>query len=121
MNDDANREVAQATAADDFIVSSKLISLLLTQLAENRHLHSVFAELFDPSGSEIYLKPASSYVRPGADLNFATVVASARRRNETAVGYYRRGNGGERVVLNPPKAERLSLGKEDSVIVISAD
>ena len=121
MNDDANRAIAQVTAADDFIVSSKLISLLLTQLAENRHLHSVFAELFDPSGSEIYLKPASSYVRPGVDLNFATVVASARRRNETAVGYYRRGNGGERVVLNPPKAERLSLGKEDSVIVISAD
>ena len=50
MNDDANREVAQVTKADDFIVSSKLISLLMTQLAENRHLHSVFAELFDPSG-----------------------------------------------------------------------
>ena len=50
MNDDANREVAQVTKADDFIVSNKLISLLITQLAENRHLHQVFAELFDPAG-----------------------------------------------------------------------
>ena len=121
MNDDANRAIAQVTAADDFIVSSKVISLLLTQLAENRYLHSVFAELFDPAGSEIYLKPAWSYVRPGVDVNFATVVESARRRNETAIGYYTKGNGSERVVLNPPKAGKLTFDKDDSVIVIALD
>ncbi|KUL24343.1 hypothetical protein [Streptomyces regalis] len=41
MND-ANREIAQVTKADDFIVSTKIISLLLTQLVEDRHLHAVF-------------------------------------------------------------------------------
>ena len=40
MNDDANREVAEVTKADDFVVSTKLISLYLTQLSENRQRSS---------------------------------------------------------------------------------
>lgn len=55
MNDDANREIAQIAKADDFIISTKLISLLMTQLAENVALQAVFADLFDPPGSEIHL------------------------------------------------------------------
>jgi voltage-gated potassium channel Kch len=125
MNDDANREIAQVTAADDFIVSSKLISLLMTQLAENRHLHSVFAELFDPSGSEIYLKPAHSYATTGVELNFATVVESARRRRETAIGYFRQSQSARPpafgVILNPPKTAKLTLNADDAVIVIALE
>jgi voltage-gated potassium channel Kch len=125
MNDDANREVAQATAADDFIVSSKLISLLMTQLGENRHLHDVFAELFDPSGSEIYLKPASAYVRTEVEVNFATVVESARRRQETAIGYFRKGLSDRPpsfgVTLNPPKTTPLTFAPDDAVITIALD
>ena len=41
MNDDANREVAEVTKADDFVVSTKLISLYLTKLSENRQLAEV--------------------------------------------------------------------------------
>ncbi|MET7336933.1 potassium transporter TrkA [Nonomuraea sp. NPDC005650] len=123
MNDDQNREVAQVTKADDFIVSSRLISLLLTQLSENRHLHGVFATLFDPDGSEIYLKPASSYVPPGVTVNFATVVESARRRGETAIGYRLHGHSHEAptygVTLNPPKGTDLALEARDSVIVLA--
>ncbi|WP_229882564.1 hypothetical protein [Streptomyces alanosinicus] len=36
MNDDSNREVAQVIKADDFIASTQVISLLLTQLTENQ-------------------------------------------------------------------------------------
>ena len=46
-----------------------------------------FAELIDPEGSELYLKPADEYVEPGVPLNFYTVVEAARRRGEVAVGY----------------------------------
>jgi voltage-gated potassium channel Kch len=125
MNDDANREVAQVTKADDFIVSSKLISLLITQLAENRHLHQVFAELFDPSGAEIYLKPASAYVRPGVTANFATVIEAARLRGETAIGVRSRSQGeqapGYGVVLNPSKAAPLTLSADDSIVLVAAN
>jgi hypothetical protein len=123
MNDDANREVAQVTRADDFIVSNKLISLLITQLAENRHLNQVFAELFDPAGAEIYLKPASGYVRPGVTANFATVIEAARRRGETAIGYRTRAHGeqapGYGVVLNPSKSAPLALTADDSVVLVA--
>ncbi|WP_342769371.1 CASTOR/POLLUX-related putative ion channel [Sphaerisporangium album] len=123
INDDDNREVFQVTKADDFIVSTKLISLLLTQLAENRHLQGVFGQLFDPVGSEIYLRPASDYVIPGARGDFATVVEAARRRGETAIGYRTKHDSDHApsygVVLNPPRTEPLSLGADDNVIVLA--
>jgi ion channel POLLUX/CASTOR len=125
MNDDANREVAQVTKADDFIVSNKLISLLITQLAENPHLHQVFAELFDPAGAEIYLKPAGAYLRPGVTANFATVIEAARRRGETAIGVRTKAQGeqapGYGVVLNPSKAAPLTLTADDSIVLVAAN
>ncbi len=79
MLDVCNRELAKVTEADDFIVSDKLISLLMAQVSENKHLHAVFADLFDSDGSEIYLKPAQDYVALHQPLNFYTVVEAARR------------------------------------------
>ena len=123
INDDANREIAQVTKADDFVVSDKLISLMLTQLSENRHLFHVFADLLDPTGSEIYLKPASDYLKPGAAANFATVIEAARRRGETALGYRLRSSFHTPpeygVVLNPDKAGPLTLSADDRVIVLA--
>jgi voltage-gated potassium channel Kch len=125
INDDANREIAEVTRADDFVVSDKLISLLLTQLTENRHLAAVFEDLFNPIGAEIYLKPASDYLHPGAAATFATVAEAARRQGETAIGYrvhdefYRPPAYG--VVLNPPKNTQLTLTGRDRVVVLAED
>jgi hypothetical protein len=123
MNDDANREIAQVTKADDFVVSEKLISLMLTQLSENRHLYDVFVDLLDPDGSEIYLKPAGDYLVPGAEANFATLIESARRRGEVALGYRLTERfhepPGYGVVLNPDKAAPLTLSADDRVIVLA--
>ncbi|MFD8335987.1 potassium transporter TrkA [Streptomyces solisilvae] len=125
MHDDANREVAQVTKADDFIVSTKVISLLLTQLTENRHLYAVFADLFDPQGSEIYLKPAPSYLIPGEEANFATVIEAAAQRGETAIGYRLARQSDEPplygVHLNPSKTEPLTLEEGDTVVVLAED
>lgn len=125
MNDDSNREVAQVTKADDFVVSARLISLLMTQLAENRHLYEVFADLFEASGAEIHLKPAGDYVQPGAEVTFATVVESARRRGESAIGYRSHAAAdvppAYGVVLNPRKSQLVCLDAADSVVVISTE
>ncbi|WP_368407029.1 potassium transporter TrkA [Actinomadura sp. NAK00032] len=123
MHDDANREIAQVTKADDFVVSEKLISLMLTQLSENRHLYDVFVDLLDPAGSEIYLKPACDYLVPGAAADFATLIESARRRGEVALGYRLTARfhepPGYGVVLNPDKAAPLTLAADDRVIVLA--
>ncbi|MGI5202596.1 CASTOR/POLLUX-related putative ion channel [Spirillospora sp. CA-108201] len=123
INDDANREIAQVTKADDFVVSEKLISLMLTQLSENRHLYEVFADLLDPAGSELYLKPACDYLAPGAEADFATLIESARRRGEVALGYRLTERfhepPGYGVVLNPDKTAPLTLSADDRVIVLA--
>ncbi|WP_405072024.1 hypothetical protein OG558_22295 [Kribbella sp. NBC_01510] len=125
INDDANREIAEVTRADDFVVSEKLISLLLTQLTENRHLAAVFEDLFNPTGAEIYLKPAAGYLLPGMPANFATVAEAATHHGETAIGYrvhtdfYQPPSYG--VVLNPPKQAPLTLTDKDRVIVLAED
>ena len=123
MNDDANREVAEVTKADDFVVSTKVISLYLTQLSENRQLAEVFAALFDPDGAEIHLKPAGNYLQPETAANFATVIEAAGRRGETAIGYRLHDEVRQPpqygVTLNPDKAAPLTLGANDQVIVLA--
>ncbi|WP_435826399.1 CASTOR/POLLUX-related putative ion channel [Nonomuraea dietziae] len=123
MHDENNRSLAEVTEADDIVISDTVIGLLLAQLAENRHLADVFSYLFDSRGSEIYPRPASSYVTKDVPVSFSTVIESARRRGETAIGY-RLASGVNQpphygVVLNPSKSQPLTLGEGDSVIVLS--
>ncbi|PSL00588.1 Trk K+ transport system NAD-binding subunit [Murinocardiopsis flavida] len=124
MRDDHNRQLAQITQTDDFIVSGKLISLLMTQISENRHLNTVFATLLDPEGSEIYLKPVEEYVRPAVRIDFYTVLEAARRRGQVAMGYriQARASGPDHgIVLNPDKRERIRFAPGDKVIVLAED
>jgi voltage-gated potassium channel Kch len=125
MNDERNQRLAQVTKADDFVVGSKLISLLLTQLSENRHLSAVFKQLFEAEGSEIYLRPAEEYVGLGQPIDFATLIEAARQRGETAIGYRLIEDAQEApsygVRLNPPKTEQYTMTRGDRVIVLAED
>ncbi len=118
MRDDRDRALAQLTRDDDFVISEQLVSLLMAQISENRHLDSVFADLFDPDGSEIYIRQASYYVRPDPTLTFATLVAAAQRRGEVAIGYRIADSGeGHGMVLNPDKSQPMP--PIDRVIVLA--
>jgi voltage-gated potassium channel Kch len=124
MLDDRNRELAEVTNADDFIVSDKLVSLMLSQVSENRQLTEVFDLLFSSTGSEIYLQPADLYVTPGSDVDFYTVLEAARRRGETAIGYRieefaHAGDKGYGVVVNPVKSEKTTFTLADKIIVLA--
>jgi len=120
------RDVALApkSAAGDFIVSDRIISLLLTQLAEDDALASVFEELLDPGGAELYTKSARHYCEPDRATTFADIVAAAGRRGESAIGYRQmihahdagRGFG---AVINPAKSTTVMLAASDEVIVIA--
>ena len=126
MLDVRNRELAEVTQADDFIVSNKLTSLMLSQISENKELNAVFADVFDPDGSEIYLKPAGNYVDLGVEVSFYTVVEAARRRGEVAIGYRQMAHAKDAgksygVAVNPKKSERLAFAKDDQVIVLAEE
>jgi hypothetical protein len=126
MLDIRNRELAEVTKADDFIVSDKLISLMLSQLSENKHLKKVFDVLFAAEGSEVYLKPATDYIRPGQAVNFYTVIESAARRGETAIGYRITAQANDPskaygVKVNPTKSEKITFTEKDKVVVLAED
>ena len=126
MLDLRNRELAEAAKVDDFIVSEHLISLMMAQLSENAELLDVFADIFDPEGSEIYLKPVSDYVVAGGPVNFYTLVESARRRGQTAIGYRLMSEATDPdrsygIHTNPHKSEPVTFSPLDKVIVISEE
>ena len=124
MLDLRNRELAEAAKVDDFIVSEHLISLMMAQLSENAELMGVFADIFDPEGAEIYLKPISDYVTIGQPVNFYNITESARRRGETAIGYRLMSQSYDSekaygVHTNPKKSEKVRFAPEDKLIVIA--
>lgn len=121
-----NRTLAEVTRADDFIVSEKLISLIMTQVSENKALNAVFTDIFDPDGSEIYLKPAGQYVQLDHPVNFYTILESAARRGEVAIGYRIESVSGNAeksygVILNPDKAQTVRFTSEDRIVVLAED
>ncbi|GMU52635.1 MAG: lipoprotein [Candidatus Xenobia bacterium] len=126
MLDVRNRELAEVTKADDFIVSDKMISLLMSQVSENKHLMRVFEDLFNSEGSEIYVKPAGDYLKPGSTVTFATLVEAARLRGQVAIGYRNvrdqfNASKAYGIVVNPPKSQSITLGADDRVIVIAEE
>ncbi|PIB34188.1 hypothetical protein BFP72_01455 [Reichenbachiella sp. 5M10] len=126
MIDMKNRQLADITSADDFIVSDKLLSLMMTQVSENKYLMRVFEDLFDADGSEIYIKPAKEYVTVGEPVNFYTVLESAAKMNQVAIGYRilaqsKNVDAQYGVVVNPNKAEYIKFAENDEIIVLSED
>ncbi len=126
MMDIRNRALAQIARADDFIVSDKLVSLMMSQLSENKNLDKVFRVLFSSEGSEIYIRPMTDYIKLGSTVDFYTVMEAAAQKGETAIGYRlmkyaddkTRGFG---VNVNPKKSEKHTFGENDKIVVLAED
>ncbi|MDF5724039.1 MAG: hypothetical protein PUP91_26955 [Rhizonema sp. PD37] len=124
MLDMQNQTLAQVAQPDDFVLSKQIISLMLAQIAEHKDLNAVFAQLFAPEGSEIYLKPVSDYVSLNRPVNFYTVVEAAKQRSESAIGYRRQVDANNvaksyGVVLNPQKDRPITFAPQDTIIVLA--
>ena len=126
MSNIRNRNLAEIAGADDYIVSDQVLSLLLTQISENKDLSAVFWDLFDEEGSEIYLKPVKRYVTCNQPVNFYTVTKSASELSEIAIGYriYSERSDSEKVYgirVNPNKHDTVVFAEEDMIIVLAED
>ena len=117
-------ELGVSSSESDFIVSQKLISLLISQLAESPQLVDVFEDLFDTGGAIISLHPTSHYMSAG-ETTFESVVTAAREWGVTAIGVVSQstandaGTLGGGIRVNPPKTQLLELASDDKVIVIT--
>ena len=121
-----NQRLAAVAEADDFIVSNTLVSLILSQLAENPRLIKVFEELFSPEGYEIYLLPVSGYVKTGVPVDFFTVTAAAAARGHVAIGYRDAAHAKDAdaafgVRVNPKKSVARVWSPDDKIVVVASD
>lgn len=124
MLDVRNRTLAEVTKADDFIVSDRLVSLLMAQVASNKLLNRVFTDLFDTDGAEIYLKPIKDYVAVDTEVTVATLIEAASRRKEVAIGYriealHTDAEHQYGIVMNPAKARTVTFTPADMLIVLA--
>jgi hypothetical protein len=122
---DPNRvELAGASDGQDFIVSQRLVSLLLTQLSQGPHLAPVLEDLFDADGNAVAMHPIERYVDPGP-MTFAEVIAAVRETDAVAIGYRAASAVGQKGALpggirvNPPKFSTIAFAPGDAVIVIA--
>ena len=121
LGDVRNVGLAELTRVDDFVVSNKLVSLMLTQASENRYFEAIFRDLLDDRGSEIALRSASDYVPLGQEVDFYTVVRAASARGETAIGHSTAGGPGTGIQINPIKSRATCYGQADRIIVLARD
>src|SRR6185312_15972781 len=124
MADIRNRQLAAITRADDFVVSNRLVSLMLAQASESEFTSAIFKDLLDEEGSEIYMRPIDAVVSTERPVDFYTIVEACRRRGETAFGYCRpRGDkdNPSGVTLNPDKNEAVAYKTGDYIVVLARE
>ena len=126
MMDSRNQQLATIAQVDDFIVSDRLTSLMISQIAENPLCSDVINELLEPNGCEIYLKPISNYIQLREPVSFYTLMKSAQKKGEIAIGYRCSSLAtqefkGYGIVINPVKSTPIQFDERDRLIVIGED
>ena len=116
-----NQELAKMTRVNDFVVSSNITALMMTQISQNREQRLFLEDLLDEDGSEFYRKPITRYITCESPVNFYTLVSSAARYGEVAVGYQKVEGGKFRTICNPNKDAMITFTPEDALIVIAED
>ncbi|MGX1122457.1 hypothetical protein RKD37_007820 [Streptomyces ambofaciens] len=123
LTDHRSLALAPLGPEGDAVVRGELTSLVMTRIAQNTGMAAVFEEFFAARGGALALRPASHYVLPGRVASFATVVASALRRGECAIGYRAHDARTPRreadVRLAPGKTERRVWSSSDEILVVT--
>ena len=115
------------TGVQDFIISNRFVSMILSQISEDADIKRVYDDLFEEDGSEIYLKPATLYFEElPVEVTFADMMGIAQKREEICLGVKIKEHEHDEdrnfgVKLIPEKTTRYTLGPEDSLVVVAED
>lgn len=122
-----NQEIITQADVDDFIISNKLITMILAQLSEEPLIKVLYDDIFSEDGSEIYVKPANLYFKEfPKKVRFADAMGIAAKRDEVCLGI-RKGSFSKDpeanfgVRLNLAKDEELTIEESDFLVVLSED
>jgi hypothetical protein len=83
----------------------------------------VFEDLFDAEGASLSVRDIALYAPVGKEVSYAQLVANARAKGESAVGYRTAtkvaGDAAAGVKINPNKEALFTPEKGDSLIVVA--
>lgn len=126
--DSENQELIARAGVDDFIISERLVSMVFAQLAEEPRMKSVYDDLFEEAGSEIYVKPAWLYFdQLPVQARFCDLMRMAQKRGgEVCIGYKLKALEGDDtknfgVSLVPPKEQVVMISHHDALVVVAED
>jgi len=125
--DSSNQNLISRVGVKDFVISNRVISMLIAQMSEEARIKDVYDILFKEDGSEIYLKPLSVYFESiPEEMTFADCMAIAQKREEVCLGIKIKAleddadkNFG--VKLIPEKGTKYSFTADDCLVVLSED
>ncbi len=121
MKSTVNEKLANVAKVNDLVIGSNIINLILTQISENRDLATVFRELLQADGSELYLRKASDYVKLDTEMDFYIVTEVLSRYNELAIGYKKQIGDSFEIVTSPKKSDKITFGKDDYIVLLAED
>lgn len=125
--DSENQDLIARAGVNDFIISNRLVSMLLAQVSEEADIYDVYDDLFQEGGSEIYVKPARLYFQTfPVEVTFADLIGIARRRQEVCLGIKIKADeknpeANYGVKLIPEKTARYRFEAEDCLVVLAED
>jgi len=125
--DSSNRNLISRVGVKDFVISNRVISMLIAQMSEEARIKDVYDILFKEDGSEIYLKPLSLYFKAiPEEMTFADCMAIAQKRDEVCLGVKIKtdemdADSNFGVKLIPEKSTTYSFAPDDCLVVLSED
>ena len=125
--DSDNTELVLRSGVKDFLISNQFVSKILAQVSQEPGVMAVYDQLFQPDGSEIYVKPVELYF--GAlptTLPFADIVRMAQHRAEVCLGVKIKADEQEAernfgVTIIPDRGRSFTLREGDALIVLAED
>jgi Trk K+ transport system NAD-binding subunit len=122
IQDVANTSLAHQIDLDDLVISDRLSTLMMSQLAETNELGAVFDELFGPRGAFIQAKPASAYVELGQSKSFEEIQRIGQAHGDIILGYQEHASTQAMpfTVLDPGRTTVVTPSQEMSFVVLGA-
>mgnify|MGYP002623056576 CR=1 FL=1 len=123
--DSDNQVLVASTGVQDFVISNRMVSMVLAQMSEDADIKRVYDDLFQEDGSEIYLKPASLYLdNLPIEMTYADAIALTQKREEICLGVKIKADEHDMdknfgVKLIPEKNTSYTIGPEDCFVVVA--
>lgn len=123
--DSQNQSLVARAGVKDVIISSRLLSMVLAQISENKDVKRIYDDIFEEDGSEIYLKPIDLYYDSiQTKLSFGQIIRQAQLRGEICIGVKIKAQEADAeqnfgVQLIPDKNQTFSLQPDDCLVVLA--